>query len=184
MKHHTSYRLAAIILAAALLLWLPSKAQITIVESPTVPQKPVQVLNMGTFHMGNSSDANTTAFDENDPDNQRAVHKIAEKLAVFKPTVIAVEVPPEKNEQLQASYQAYLDNPEMNFENPSEVELLAFEVGRLSGAERIYGIDHKLPTTTASGRRSTTVLTRSCTTHFLKIPQLSTPNLPDSTRKG
>jgi len=144
MKHHPSHRLAAIILSAALLLWLPSKAQLTIAESPTVPQKPVQVLNLGAFHMGNSSDANTTAFDENDPDNQRQVHKIAEKLAAFKPTVIAVEVPPEKNEQLQASYQAYLDNPEMNFENPSEVELLAFEVGRLSGAERIYGIDHKL----------------------------------------
>ena len=29
------------------------------------------------------------------------------------------------------------------FENPNEVELLAYEVGRLSGAKRIYGIDFK-----------------------------------------
>jgi hypothetical protein len=32
----------------------------------------------------------------------------------------------------------------MKFENPSEIELLAYEVGRLSGATRIYGIDHKM----------------------------------------
>ena len=32
----------------------------------------------------------------------------------------------------------------MLFENPTEIELLAYEVGRLSGTERIYGIDHKM----------------------------------------
>jgi len=30
------------------------------------------------------------------------------------------------------------------FKNPTEIELLAYEVGRLSGTKRIYGIDHKM----------------------------------------
>ncbi len=32
----------------------------------------------------------------------------------------------------------------MEFKNPSEIELLAFEIGRLSQTKRIYGIDHKM----------------------------------------
>jgi hypothetical protein len=31
----------------------------------------------------------------------------------------------------------------MKFENPSEIELLAYEVGRLSNTEKIYGIDYE-----------------------------------------
>ncbi len=104
----------------------------------------IQVLNFGTFHMGFTTDANKTEFDEHDKENQREVHAVAQQLAAFKPTVIIVEHLPEKDEETQAQYQAYLDDPDMFIENPSEVELLAFELGRLSGTKRIYGIDHKM----------------------------------------
>lgn len=104
----------------------------------------VKVLNFGTFHMGFTNDANSTEFDENDKGNQKKVHNIAKKLAEFKPTVILVETPPSYNKTLQNEYVAYLDNPNMDFKNPSEIELLAYEIGRISGTKRIYGIDHKL----------------------------------------
>lgn len=106
--------------------------------------KKIEVLNFGTFHMGETSDAYKTEFDENDKENQKAVHKIAAMLAKFKPTVILVETRPEHDEKLQKLYKEYIKNPDMKFKNPNEVELLAYELGRLSGTQRIYGIDHKM----------------------------------------
>ncbi len=101
----------------------------------------IPILNLGTFHMGYTPDANTTEFDEHDKNNIREVHKIAKAIAAFRPTIIIVETLPEDNEKLKTSYLEYLKDPEMKFKNPSEIELLAFEVGRLSNTSRIYGID-------------------------------------------
>jgi len=104
----------------------------------------IEILNFGTFHMGFTTDANTTEFDEHDKENQKEVHEIAKKLSAFKPTVILVETIPENNAELQREYANYVDNPDMFFNSPSEVELLAYELGRLSETKRIYGIDHKM----------------------------------------
>src|SRR5690606_35502980 len=41
------------------------------------------------------------------------------------------------------NYLKYLENPTIKFENPTEVELLAYEVGRLSNTKRIYAIDYQ-----------------------------------------
>jgi hypothetical protein len=103
-----------------------------------------EILNFGTFHMGETYDANKTEFDENDKKNQLAINEIAQKLSLFQPTVIIVETPPENDKKLQADYIEYLTNPKMKFKNPTEIELLAFELGRISGVKRIYGIDHKM----------------------------------------
>jgi len=104
----------------------------------------IPVLNFGTFHMGETTDATKTEFDENDKKNQDEVKAIAEMLALFKPTVIIVETPPTYDKKLQTEYNEYLLNPALKFKNPSEIELLAFQLGRLSGTKRIYGIDHKM----------------------------------------
>ena len=104
----------------------------------------IQVLNFGTFHMGTSSDMITTDFDEKDNENLRLIHALAGKLAKFKPTIIVIESEPENDHYWQDLYDSYLENPNMTFENPSEIELLAFEVGRLAGVKRINGIDHKM----------------------------------------
>jgi len=114
------------------------------IEKVNVTTEKIKVLNFGTFHMGFSTDLNQTKFDQNDEANKRAVHAIAKKLQSFNPTVIVVEVEPKFNAQLQAKYENYLKNPREFIENPSEVELLAFELGRLCGTEKIYGIDHPL----------------------------------------
>jgi Family of unknown function (DUF5694) len=106
--------------------------------------KKTLILNLGTFHMGQTSDANKTEFDENDKKNQMAVKEIAQKLSLFRPTVIIVETPPSFDKKLQAEYSEYVTDPKMKFKDPSEIELLAYELGRLSGTKRIYGIDHKM----------------------------------------
>lgn len=103
----------------------------------------IAVFNMGSFHMGFTSDANKTEFDEHNAENIRQVHAIAKAIAEFKPTVILVERPASYNTTLQNEYNAYLKNPKMTFEHPSEIQLLAYEVGRLSNTQRIYGVDYK-----------------------------------------
>ncbi len=103
----------------------------------------VPVLNIATFHMGTTSDANTTAFDEHSAENKQRIHEVAKEIAAFRPTIIVVEELPENNEKLHNAYFEYLDNPEKKYENPGEIELLAFEIGRLSHASKIFGIDYK-----------------------------------------
>jgi len=104
----------------------------------------IQVLNFGTFHMGYTSDASSVNFDERNKKNQQDVHDVAKKIANFNPTVIVVETPPYYDSTLNEVYLEYLKNPEMVFKYPTEIELLGYEVGRLCGVEKIYGIDHKM----------------------------------------
>lgn len=106
--------------------------------------KKIKVLNFGTFHMGSTTDEHKTEFDEHDNENRKNAHEISKKLSAFQPTVILVEMIPESNSKLQAEYKSYLENPKMFFEHPSEIELIAYELGRISSTERIYGIDHKM----------------------------------------
>jgi hypothetical protein len=94
--------------------------------------------------MGYTSDATSVDFDEYDEENIKKVHAIAAQLAAFKPTVIVTEDIYENNLELHNEYQYYFKFPDMPFDEPNETQLLAFEVGRLSGARRIYGIDHKM----------------------------------------
>ncbi len=103
----------------------------------------IPVLNVGTFHMGYTPDAKSTDFDENSKENIRQVHEIAKKIAAFKPTIILIEQEPYRNKKIAASYAEYVKNPNIKYEKPTEVELLAYEVGRLSGAKQIYGIDYQ-----------------------------------------
>lgn len=118
-------------------------AQSSTIVIPTKFADSIPVINMGTFHMGYSNDAHTTEFDEHNKENVRQIHEIARMIAEFKPTVIIVETPPSFNNALQQEYLEYLKNPSMKFEAPSEIELLAYEIGRLSECKRMYGIDFK-----------------------------------------
>lgn len=103
----------------------------------------IPVLNVGTFHMGYTPDANSVEFDEHNAENVKQIHEIAKKIAAFKPTIILVEQEPYTNKRLADAYKAYLNNPKMKFDNPNEIQLLAYEVGRLSNAKQIYGIDYQ-----------------------------------------
>jgi hypothetical protein len=126
-----------------MLITVQLNAQTTTVTIPGKFKDLIPVLNVGTFHMAATNDGHTTEFDEHNNENVKQAHEIAKMIAAFKPTVIIVELLPKYNTDLQKIYEDYLKNPEIKFENPSEVELLAYEVGRLSGAKKIYGIDYK-----------------------------------------
>ena len=103
----------------------------------------VTVLNIATFHMGETSDASSTAFNEKDAKNQRDIRELAKKLAAFRPTIIVIEDRPKNDSTRKLDYMDYIQNPKKSFKDPDERELLAYEVGRLSGAKKIYGIDFK-----------------------------------------
>ena len=145
----------------------PATAEVT---TATLPAGKVPVLNVGTFHMGYTPDANTTEFDENDRENVERVHAIAARIAEFRPTMIVVELVPERQAELEAEYAAYRANPDMAFPHPSEIELLAYEVGRLSGTERIYGIDHKLNYDYAIGQRIANAIDSATLTRYFADP--------------
>ena len=68
----------------------------------------VPVLNIATFHMGETSDASSTAFDEKDTKNQKDIRALAKKLAAFKPTIIVIEDRPKNDSARMADYLAYL----------------------------------------------------------------------------
>ncbi|MDT0608461.1 DUF5694 domain-containing protein [Croceitalea rosinachiae] len=130
----------------------------------------IKVLNFGTFHMGLTTDENKTEFDENDEKNIKEVHQIAEKLAQFKPTVILVETVPDYNARLQEQYAEYAKNPQKRFKNPSEIELLAYELGRLVGAKRIYGVDHKMGYNYKVAREINNQIDNQTITEYYKNP--------------
>ena len=103
----------------------------------------VSILNVATWHFGETSDASSVEFNEHDEKNQFESKKVAKLLAEFKPTIIVVESIPKNDSILKIDYENYLKNANRKFEKPTEIELLAYEVGRLSGAKKIYGIDFK-----------------------------------------
>ena len=140
------------------------------VTTDTLPAGKVQVLNLGTFHMGYTPDAHTTEFDEHDRDNVARVHEIARTITAFDPTVIVVEMTPQRQGELDSAYAAYLADPEMQLKDPTEIELLAFEVGRLSGTDRIYGIDHKLSYNYRIGAEIDNVIDSALVRRYLENP--------------
>jgi len=104
----------------------------------------IKVLNVGTFHFGNTSDASKTEFNEDGAKEQVEIRKLNEMLAKFKPTIICVEITPEKQDEINLAYQEYLKNPKDFETNYAETSLVAFEVGRLNNIKKFYGIDQKM----------------------------------------
>ncbi len=141
MNLNKLFILTLILLTATLFAQKTSYDQRTIYQ--TKFDDAVPVLNVATFHMGATSDAHSTEFNECDVQNQLDVKKVARLLAEFKPTIIVIEDLPQNDSLRNLYYQQYIKNPQLKFENPDERELLAYEVGRLSNSKKIFGIDFK-----------------------------------------
>ena len=112
-------------------------------DSESENQK-IKVLNFATFHLSGSNDANSSPIDINNPEVKKDVDKIVEKLVKFKPTIICVEVPVTSSKGANEIYQMYKLDQSKKTNWAEEVNAIAFEVGRLTGVETIYGIDSKL----------------------------------------
>jgi hypothetical protein len=104
----------------------------------------IKVLNFATFHMEGTTDK---AKIEYDPKSDKSISEtivIAKLLAAFKPTVICVEALPSENQALNSDYLKFLTVPNYSPDYGGEIELIAYQVGKLAGVTRIYGIDYKM----------------------------------------
>ncbi|AQX07958.1 DUF5694 domain-containing protein [Elizabethkingia ursingii] len=103
----------------------------------------VKVLNFATFHMVYTPDKHKVKFDQNDEKNKSETYEVAKMLAQFKPTIICVEIVPERNEELNNDYSGFLKDKAYKTKIGGEVALIAYEVGKMSGVKKIYGIDEQ-----------------------------------------
>ncbi len=100
-------------------------------------------LLLGTWHMGETNDAQKSSYDASKPQRIAEINELAKQLSEFKPTKIFVEITPENQKQMDEIYKVYLNNPDSLSQYNGEVGLLAFQIARLTGAE-LVATDHKL----------------------------------------
>ncbi|WP_372920060.1 DUF5694 domain-containing protein [Salegentibacter sp.] len=101
----------------------------------------IKVLNYATSHLTNTSDAYSSYVDVNNPEVQKDISRIVDQLVEFKPTIICVEIVPGEDEATNRTYQAYIKDQSNRVNYSEEINVIAFEVGRQVGVEKVYGID-------------------------------------------
>jgi hypothetical protein len=105
-------------------------------------EAPVEVMILGTYHMGNPGlDLhNVEADDVLKPDRQEQLQAVADGLARFKPTRIAIEW---KADDLPMhavpAYHDYLDGK--RDESRNEIDQIAFRLAKELQLAEVYGID-------------------------------------------
>ncbi len=104
----------------------------------------IPVLNLATFHMRPTPDENSVEFDNSDKEAMMETRQISRLLAKFKPTVICVEIEPSENGKLNRAYNKFVTDSISDKIYAGEINLLAFEIGRLCKVDSIYGINHKM----------------------------------------
>ena len=99
-----------------------------------------QVLILGTYHMANPGRDiyNMQVDDVRSPQRQKELAELAEVLAKFAPTKIAIEADPE-NEKLAAAYKDYLAGKHELTQN--EIEQVGFRLAKQLGHTQLYPID-------------------------------------------
>ncbi|ADY29539.1 hypothetical protein Celly_1715 [Cellulophaga lytica DSM 7489] len=101
----------------------------------------IRVLNFGTAHLSQTSDANSSQINLNDPNEKADLKKLVEKIVEFKPTIICLELEPKNNSYIASTYSEYLKDQTNRLNYSDELNSIGLEVARLSGTNRIYGID-------------------------------------------
>ena len=109
-----------------------------------------QVLVIGSYHMSNPGlDAvNVTADDVRSPKRQREIEDLAGRIAQFRPTKVAVEIPFGRDSTSNALYRQYVAGTYAL--DRTEMQQLGFRVARSAGLPRIYGVDYNLDVNVAA----------------------------------
>ena len=104
----------------------------------------IKVLNFATIHLSNSSDRYTSTFDLKSDKTKKEIKKIVDNLVKFQPTIVCLEIVPEEDSLTNISFQNYIKNQNNKTNYSKEIDLIGFEVARLSGVKKIYGIDNHI----------------------------------------
>ena len=108
-----------------------------------------QVLLLGVFHFaGEQMDVNTTPpelrVDMLSPERQQQIEQLVIKLAAFKPTKIAIEVPPQREAFYDSLYNDYRAGKPLTGKYPlkaDETIQLSFRLAKLLKLVKLYPID-------------------------------------------
>lgn len=110
----------------------------------TMQAQEVEVLTLGTFHFAfYNKDIET--FDEEeqidvlDPKYQSEIEDIVEKASRFNPTIIAIEVGPNKQSKIDSLYHEYLNGNHAL--SRSESEQIGFRLAKNLGLENVYCVN-------------------------------------------
>jgi hypothetical protein len=127
------------ILAAVVALALPTAA---LAQAPE--PEPVEVMILGTYHFGNpGQDLHNAQVDPvTTPEKQVQLEAVAEGLARFRPTAIAIErIAPDQATMLDARYPAF--TPADLLTNPDERTQIAYRLAHRLGLTRVYAVDEQ-----------------------------------------
>ncbi|HKH48297.1 MAG TPA: DUF5694 domain-containing protein [Thermoanaerobaculia bacterium] len=135
---HAGWRAAA--LALLLVLALPASAW---TQQPAVRPARAQVLVLGTYHFANPNRdyVKTNVDDHLSEKRQAQIQTVADLLAKFKPTKIALEVTA-GDERLQRRYEAYLAGEYTLRANESDQ--IGLRLAKMLGHPRVYAVDHSM----------------------------------------
>ena len=105
--------------------------------------RPARVLFVGTFHFGNPGEdiAKFDTVDIMSEAKQAEVLEVVERLGRFRPTKVALEATPERAEEFQALYRAYLAGDHELTVN--ERQQLGFRVAAGQELRQVHLIDHR-----------------------------------------
>lgn len=103
-----------------------------------------QVMVLGTYHMDNPGldYANAVSDDVLTPRRQAEIAAVAQALAEFRPTRIAIEADPGRDSVWNARYHAYRRGQHTLARD--EREQLGFRLAGMLGHDRVYPVDYKL----------------------------------------
>jgi hypothetical protein len=134
-------RNALVTLSALTSLPVTANAQFTVLGGKAAG---AQVLVVGSYHMSNPGlDAiSVRADDVLAPKRQAEIERLAERLAQFRPTKVAVEIPFGRDSTSNSLYRRYLQGTHAL--DRTEMQQIGFRVARRAGLTRIYGIDYPL----------------------------------------
>ncbi len=127
------------ILAALAAFVLPTAAL-----AQTAEPEPVEVMILGTYHMSNpGQDLHNARIDPvTTPEKQAQLEAVAEALARFRPTAVAVErVARDPATMLDPRYPAF--TPADLLANPDERVQVGYRLAHRLGLERVYAIDEQ-----------------------------------------
>jgi hypothetical protein len=116
---------------------LPAHAQ--------TPQQPrAQVMVLGVHHMDNpgADYVNAQVDDVLAPRRQAEIAAVAQALAEFRPTRIAIEAPASRDSVYNARYRQYRAGGYTLGRN--EIDQLGFRLAGMLGHERVYAVDHRM----------------------------------------